>query len=83
MLAAHHARDGHKRHAGISGLNLATALLWIGDARGALVAANRADTDLARSDATSVERVSALAARARALAHLGQAEPYWVPWRLG
>ena len=74
MLAAHHARDGHKRHAGISGLNLATALLWIGDARGALVAANRADTDLARSDATSVERVSALAARARALAHLGQAE---------
>jgi len=72
ILAAHHAREGHRRHAGVSGLNLATALLWIGDARGALVAANKADTDLAGSDSTGVERVAALAARARALAHLGQ-----------
>ena len=74
ILAAHHSREGHRRHAGISGLNLATALLWIGDARGALAAANVADSELAGSDATSIERVAALSARARALAHLGQAD---------
>jgi DNA-binding SARP family transcriptional activator len=73
ILAAQHAREGHRRHAGISRLNLATALLWIGDAGDALAAANTADMDLAGSDSTSVERVSALVARARALAHLGQA----------
>ncbi len=74
LLAANHAREGHIRHAGISRLNLATALLWIGDARGALAAARMAETDLAGSDAPSIERVAALAACARALAHLGQGE---------
>ena len=72
ILAAHQSHDGHRRYSGISSLNLAAALLWIGDARDALAAANRADSDLAGSDATSVERVAALAARARALAHLGR-----------
>ncbi|MHB8891921.1 MAG: BTAD domain-containing putative transcriptional regulator [Candidatus Limnocylindrales bacterium] len=83
ILAAHQSRDGHHRHSGISGLNLAAALLWIGDARGALTAATAADCDLARSDATSVERVAALAARARALAHMGRAEEAEQTLRIG
>ena len=74
MLAAHQSRDGHYRHSGISGLNLSSALLWIGDAREAATAATKADSDLVGSDATSVERVAALAARARAMAHLGQVQ---------
>ncbi len=74
MLAALQSREGHRRHSGISGLNLAAALLWIGDARGALAAATKADSDLAGSDATGVERVAALAARARALAQLGRVQ---------
>ena len=74
ILAAQQSHDGHRRHSGISNLNLAAALLWIGDAQGSLAAANRADGDLAGSAATSAERVAALAARARAFAHLGRVD---------
>lgn len=58
-----------KRYASISYINLAVVLNWIGNPRGALKAALRAETGFDESTG-SVERVSALVARAKALTQL-------------
>jgi DNA-binding SARP family transcriptional activator len=68
-LATQQELDGHSRYAAITSLNLAAMLLWLGDPREALRCAVRAEVAFEASP-SSVERVSAQAARATALMQL-------------
>ena len=74
LLAAFHSRAGHGRHAGISRMNLAATLTWLGRTQEAEGLARLASLDLAASGASQVERVAAQATQARALAHSGRFE---------
>ncbi len=70
-LAASQERDRYLRYAGISRLNLAGILLWLGDAEQALIQGGKAELNLGGKSNTSVERVAATAIRAVALAQVG------------
>ncbi len=73
-LAAQQEREGLQRYAGISRLNLAATLAWLGDADNALKEAARAEMVLGGRSSDSVERVAATATRCIALAQLGRLE---------
>ena len=69
QLAMEQELAGLKRYAAISRLNLASVLIWLGDPRGAIDEAVRAEVGLGASPA-DVEQVAAMSARATALAQL-------------
>lgn len=71
-LAARQESQGLQRYAGISRLNLAATLNWLGDADNALSEALRAERILGGQSSSSVERVAATATRCIALAQLGR-----------
>ena len=61
-----------RRYAGISRLNLAATMLWLGETETALREADRAELALGGRESPSVERVAATATRAIALSQLGR-----------
>ncbi len=65
---------GHVRYAGITRLNLAVILLWMGRSRDAADVAGTAELSLGASP-TSPERVAAIAVRIAAQLQLGATEP--------
>ena len=69
-LGVRQSRDGHHRYAGITRLNLSGVLLWLGEPREAILAA-QAQVDLGGRSVGSAEFVAAIAAEASALAPLG------------
>ncbi len=71
-LALQQDRDGHHRYAGISRINLAHVLLWIGDAADAMEQATQAQVDLGGRRSASAEYTAALAAQATSVAQLGR-----------
>ena len=71
-LAAAQERARLTRYAGISRLNLAGTLPWLGRAKAALKEATLAELHLGGARSPSVERVAATAMRAVALAQLGR-----------
>ena len=71
-LANDQQREGWSRYAGVSRLNLAGVLLWLGDASDALRQASLAEALLGGRAHGSVERVSATMMVAAAVAQLGQ-----------
>jgi DNA-binding SARP family transcriptional activator len=73
-LAARQERAGMTRYAGISHLNLATILIWLGEAPQALREATEAETALGGRSRVSLERAGATATRAVALAQLGRVD---------
>jgi ATP/maltotriose-dependent transcriptional regulator MalT/DNA-binding SARP family transcriptional activator len=73
-LAAQQERQGLQRYAGISRLNLAAILTWLGDGENALREATRAEVILGGRPNASVERIAATATRCIALAQLGRLE---------
>jgi tetratricopeptide (TPR) repeat protein len=74
QLAVRQDLEDHPRYASITRLNLSSVLLWEGRPKEALEAATEAEAGFAQLGLHGVERVSAMAARATALAHLGQHE---------
>ena len=70
-LAIRQSREGHHRYAGITRLNLAGVLLWLGEPREAIRAAGQAQVDLGGRAVGSPEYVSAIANEASAWAHIG------------
>ena len=71
-LATKQERDGRRRYAGISRLNLAGILLWLGEASEAVREATAAEAALGGRASASLERVSATSIRAVALAQQGR-----------
>jgi DNA-binding SARP family transcriptional activator len=71
-LARQQDSQGLLRYAGVSRLNLAATLLWLGEAAHALREAERAEVALGGRNNKSVERAAATATRAIALAQLGR-----------
>ncbi len=69
-LAVRQDRAGHQRYAGVTRVNLAGILLWLGDTVDAVRIAARAEVDLGAPG--SPEYVAAVAARATGLAQLGR-----------
>jgi DNA-binding SARP family transcriptional activator len=69
-LAFQQDQVGHVRYAGVTRLNLAVILLWLGRNRDAAAVAQRAEVDLNYAP-SGPERVAALAVRAAALVQLG------------
>jgi ATP/maltotriose-dependent transcriptional regulator MalT/DNA-binding SARP family transcriptional activator len=70
-LAGDQERAGLRRYAGVSRLNLAGALLWLGDAEEALRESERAERLLGGRERQTVERISATMSLAVAHAQLG------------
>ena len=68
---AQQEHDGRSRYAGISRLNLAGILLWLGEASEAVREAGTAETALGGRASDSLERVSATSIKAVALAQRG------------
>ena len=66
-LAIRQSREGHHRYAGITRLNLAGVLLWLGEPDEAARAAGQAQVDLGGRAVGSPEYVSAIANEASAL----------------
>ena len=71
-LAAQQERDGRSRYAGISRLNLAGILLWLGETSEAVRQATTAEAALGGRASTALERVSATSIKAVALAQQGR-----------
>ncbi len=71
-LAAQQERDGRSRYAGISRLNLAGILVWLGETAEAVRQATTAEAALGGRANSSLERVSATSIKAVALAQLGK-----------
>ena len=69
-LAVRQDRAGHQRYAGVTRVDLAGILLWLGDTVDAVRIAARAEVDLGAPG--SPEYVAAVAARATGLAQLGR-----------
>lgn len=70
-LVRHQSRRGDLHYVGITNLNLATLAVWRGDSEAAIEYASLAEQALQKSS-SGFEIVSALLARARALAQLGR-----------
>ena len=70
-LVAEQDLAGHYRYAGITRLNLAGVLLWLGDVRDAASTAARAQVDLGGFASGSAEYAAAVAAEAKSVARLG------------
>ncbi|HJW75908.1 MAG TPA: BTAD domain-containing putative transcriptional regulator, partial [Thermoleophilia bacterium] len=64
-------RQGHVRYASVSRLNLASVLYWRGEVEESLAVATRAEAGFRECGAPDLERGAAQAARATALAFLG------------
>ena len=71
-LARQQEHDGRSRYAGISRLNLAGILLWLGETSEAVREAGSAETALGGRASNSLERVSATSIKAVALAQSGR-----------
>lgn len=71
-LGSRQDREGLRRYASISRLNLAIILVWVGDPHEALSVATRAANGLQQSTSSDAERAAAASARASALAYLGR-----------
>ena len=71
-LAIRQSREGHHRYAGITRLNLAGVLLWLGEPKEAILAAGQAQVDLGGRAVGSPEFVSAIASEASAWAQIGR-----------
>ena len=70
-LAIRQSREGHHRYAGITRLNLAGVLLWLGAPKEAIRAAGQAQVDLGGRAVGSPEFASAIASEASAWAQIG------------
>ena len=69
-LAVRQDKAGHHRYAGVTRVNLAGILLWLGEPSDAVATAARAELDLGEPETT--EYVSAVAARATGIAQIGR-----------